>query len=175
MRGRNSCDLTRAGLVALTWLTLAACEPVPEKPVDPVDQEAGHLPAACADLTGITLDDTRITAAELIPSGSFSPSAGGPVFEVKPFCRVTAQTNPAVNFEVWLPVGNWNGKFQGVGNGGMAGSISYAAMTRALSQGYATASTDTGHQAGDIPYDASWALERPTPTMLAARRAASRA
>ena len=39
----------------------------------------------------------------------------------------------------------WNGKYQGVGNGGFAGSISYPAMADALRRGYATSSTDTGH------------------------------
>ena len=50
-----------------------------------------------------------------------------------------------IRVEVWLPVSGWNGKFQGVGNGGWAGSISYPAMGRAVEAGYATASTDTGH------------------------------
>jgi len=43
----------------------------------------------------------------------------------------------------------------------MAGSISYRALALGLERGYATASTDTGHKAGDIPFDASWALGRP--------------
>jgi feruloyl esterase len=43
------------------------------------------------------------------------------------------------------PRSRWNGKFQAVGNGGWAGSISYGALAAALSAGYATASTDTGH------------------------------
>src|SRR5689334_2633659 len=41
---------------------------------------------------------------------------------------------------------NWNGKLQSVGNGAWAGSISYPAMATALADGYATASTDTGHK-----------------------------
>src|SRR5437867_4468272 len=52
-----------------------------------------------------------------------------------------------------MPLANWNGKFQAVGNGGWAGSITYSAgvggiergMAQALMRGYATASTDTGH------------------------------
>jgi feruloyl esterase len=44
-----------------------------------------------------------------------------------------------------MPVSGWNGKFQAVGNGGWAGSISYAEMADALRRGYATSSTDTGH------------------------------
>jgi feruloyl esterase len=59
---------------------------------------------------------------------------------------------PAIKFEVWMPTTNWNGKFQGVGNGGFAGVISYGAMRTALTRGYATASTDTGH-VGDPAVD----------------------
>ena len=61
-----------------------------------------------------------------------------------------------IEAEVWLPA-EWNGKFQAVGNGGWAGSISYPAMARALQEGYATASTDTGHKGGN----ASFAIGHP--------------
>ena len=48
------------------------------------------------------------------------------------FCRVAATASPTsdsvIKFEVWMPAANWNGKFQGVGNGGWAGSISYGAL-----------------------------------------------
>jgi feruloyl esterase len=67
-------------------------------------------------------------------------------------CRVAGTVTPAIKFEVWLPSGTWNGKFQGVGNGGLAGTISYAAMRTALATGYATASTDTGH----VSTDTTW-------------------
>jgi feruloyl esterase len=65
------------------------------------------------------------------------------------FCRVAATLTPSsdsdIKVEVWLPAAGWNGKFQAVGNGGWAGSISYPALAQALAAGYATASTDTGH------------------------------
>ena len=64
-----------------------------------------------------------------------------------------------IQFEVWLPASGWNGKFQGVGNGGFAGEISYAGLTEAVRHGYAAASTDTGHRAPGA--DASWALGHP--------------
>ncbi len=64
-----------------------------------------------------------------------------------------------IQFEVWLPSSGWNGKFQGVGNGGFAGSINYEGMESAVAHGYATASTDTGHQAGGT--SAAWALGHP--------------
>ena len=44
-----------------------------------------------------------------------------------------------------MPAAGWNGKLQVVGNGGFAGTISYAAMATAVAAGYASASTDTGH------------------------------
>jgi feruloyl esterase len=56
-----------------------------------------------------------------------------------------------------MPASGWNGKFQGVGNGGWAGSISYPALRAALAGGYATASTDTGH----VGNTAAFALDHP--------------
>jgi len=53
--------------------------------------------------------------------------------------------------EVWMPE-TWNGKFQFVGGGGWAGVISYSAMATALQEGYATASTDTGHKGGNANF-----------------------
>ena len=66
--------------------------------------------------------------------------------------RVAATLKPSsdsnIQFEVWMPSAGWNGKFQGIGNGGFAGTISFSGLGTALSHGYATASTDTGHHAG---------------------------
>ena len=76
------------------------------------------------------------------------------------FCRVVGVGAPRINFEVWLPAGNWNGKFNGVGNGGLAGFIAYPAMTQALARGYTTASTDTGHKNG--PEDQDWPMRDPS-------------
>jgi feruloyl esterase len=61
-------------------------------------------------------------------------------------------------FELLLP-DDWNGKFAMGGGGGFAGSIVNAAQDffGALQAGYATAGTDTGHQANSL--DASWALD----------------
>jgi len=71
-------------------------------------------------------------------------------------CRVAATLKPSADsdiaIEVWLPADNWNGKFQAVGNGGWAGVISYPAMATALQEGYATASTNTGHVGGNAVF-----------------------
>ncbi len=46
---------------------------------------------------------------------------------------------------MWLPLSGWNGKFLGVGNFGWAGSLMTSGLLSGLGEGYAAASTDTGH------------------------------
>lgn len=126
---------------------------------------AAHRPAAaasCESLSGLTLPDTTIVSARAVVSGTFTPptAAGGPevpALAVPSFCRVVGRIPAAINFEVWIPLEQWNGNFQGVGGGGYVGTISYAAMALALARGYATASTDTGHSTSG----AGWAHGRP--------------
>lgn len=110
----------------------------------------------CGNLTALKLPDVTITSAESVAAGPFTPPgarAAAPI-NLPAFCRVIGYVRPEVNFEAWLPA-NWNRKFLMVGNGGLAGTISYAAMAAPLNSGYATASTDTGHVADA---DGHWAL-----------------
>ena len=115
--------------------------------------------AACANLKTVSLPNATITAAEALPAGPFTPpaapGAGGPppALQTLPArCRVAATLKPSpdsnIEMELWLPE-TWNGKFEMVGGGGWAGVISYPAMATALQEGYATASTDTGHKGGN--------------------------
>jgi feruloyl esterase len=82
--------------------------------------------------------------------GSGNPYANAPAF-----CRVQATLKPTpdsdIKAEVWLPA-TWNTKYQAVGNGGWAGTVSYPAMAAAVTSGYATASTDTGHTGGTADF-----------------------
>ena len=119
-------------------------------------------PAAtpCERLIGLELPDTSITAAERVRAGSFAPAGGAAPVDVPAFCRALGRTAPAIRFEVWLPEERWNGKFQGIGNGGMAGSLRYDRMAAALARGYAAAATDTGHVTENT-FDATWAFGRP--------------
>src|SRR5512134_2980224 len=107
-------------------------------------------PAAmsCAALATLQLPETTITAAHEVPAGSFTPPVGAPLPNLPEFCRVALTVAPAIRIEVWLPKSTWNERYQGVGGGGYAGSISYGALATALRAGYATASTDTGHVGG---------------------------
>jgi feruloyl esterase len=116
--------------------------------------------ATCDSLKGLTLDRATVTLASTVAAGQFTLPEGGrgaaqrnAAFKDLPaFCRVAATLRPSsdsdIRIEVWLPAANWNNKYQAVGNGGWAGSISYTAMADALRRGYATSSTDTGHTGG---------------------------
>ncbi len=123
----------------------------------PVDAQS------CEKLSDLKLANTTITAAQPIAAGAFTPPAGpaAPFKELPAFCRVIGVIKPTsdsdIKFEVWMPVSGWNGKFQGIGNGGFAGSISHLELAAATARGYAAASTDTGHTGGN----ASWAVGHP--------------
>jgi hypothetical protein len=119
--------------------------------------------ASCDDLTKLTLANTTITTAQAVAAGPFTPPGGQPIQGLPAFCRVVGVLKPStdsdIQFEVWLPDSGWNGKFQGIGNGGFAGSIGFGPMADAVKHGYATAATDTGHHAGVT--DGGWALGHP--------------
>ena len=113
--------------------------------------------ATCDSLKSLSLAHTTITMAQEVPAGTYPQPAADPLDAGAPFsfkdlatfCRVALTLKPSddsdIKVEVWLPVNGWNHKFEAVGNGGWAGSITYGAMGRALNLGYASASTDTGH------------------------------
>lgn len=130
------------------------------------------LAATCESLASLKLPNATITLANTVAAGSFAPPTPGgsgmagraafTQFENLPsFCRVTATLTPTgdsdIKIEVWMPVSGWNGELESVGNGGWAGTISYPALALALTDGYATASTDTGH----VGANARFALGHP--------------
>ncbi len=121
------------------------------------------LSQTCEKLGSLKLANTTITEARTVAPGAFTPVTGtaAPYKELPAFCRVTGIIKPTtdsdIKFEIWMPGSGWNGKFQGIGNGGFAGSISYGGLAAAVARGYAAASTDTGHTTSD----ASWALGHP--------------
>ena len=132
---------------------------------------AEEKPCLPGSFTDLGLPDTTISLAESLPAGPFDPPGPTGPINLPAFCRVAGTVAPAINFEVWMPLtgADWNGKFNGVGNGGLAGSISYSAMGTALNRKYATASTDTGHQGSTITGPFDWATDRALLTDFATR------
>jgi feruloyl esterase len=133
--------------------------------------------ASCDSLATLALPQAKVTSAQIVAAGAFTPPTGRPdPYRTLPeFCRVAATLTPStdsdIKVEVWLPTANWNRKLQVVGNGGWAGVISYGALAEGVRTGYATASTDTGHTGGTGAFalghpekliDFSWRSEHET-------------
>ena len=127
-------------VVAASLISLAACG-------GSDDNAANRSPTAaqaCATLSGRTIGGATLTAAAIPASGA-----------VPTYCRVNGTLAPSLNFEIRLPDA-WNGKLHYGGGGGYNGSIPGLAFSlHALRQGYATASSDSGHQGSGV--DASFA------------------
>ena len=109
----------------------------------------------CASFTQLALPDVRINKAisknrDTLRPGPFDPA----VILTAPFCRLEGVIGNEIAFELYLPA-NWNGRFLMSGNGGFAGSFQNN-LVDYVSQGYAVASTNTGHTGS--PIQAEWAL-----------------
>jgi hypothetical protein len=121
----------------------------------------------CEDLTKLRLTNATVTSATSFAAGAFKPPTDPYLSRLRgdmpAFCRVAGVAKPTsdseIKFEVWLPAFVWNGKYEQVGNGGLAGTIPLPAMAEPLLRGYAVAGTDDGHDA--VFTDASWALGHP--------------
>lgn len=124
----------------------------------------------CESLLQLKLPDTTVTIAKSETRETYHPpewDVEGPpppsTSDLPPFCRVAADIRPTtdsdIKIEVWMPVSGWNGKFMGIGNGGWSGRVWYPFMGVALRKGYATSSTDTGHQGAGG--DAKFAMGHP--------------
>jgi feruloyl esterase len=93
---------------------------------------------------------TTVTGAVTVPGPAFTAADGVTYTGVPAFCKVSAVLTPSsdsfINVELWLPTATWNGKFQGIGNGGYAGTIALGlpAMITGLQAGFAVATTDMG-------------------------------
>ena len=72
--------------------------------------------------------------------------------------NVTSSPSSAFSFGLFLPK-EWNNRFLAVGNGGFAGGINWLDMAAGVGYGFASMSTDTGHNS--TSFDISWALNEP--------------
>jgi feruloyl esterase len=100
--------------------------------------------AKCAGLTSKTFtvgdSSVKIESATLVAANGNLPE----------HCDVRGVIAPEAKFAVKLPT-NWNNRFYMVGGGGYAGNLSLPQMNAGLQQGYATATTDTGHDSQKEP------------------------
>lgn len=101
----------------------------------------------CGQLAKLTIPHVTVTSATVRHAVHMTKRPTQPLPE---YCRVLATASlvegSRIGIEVWIPTTTWNGRLQGVGNGGYSSNISHYAMAGALMQGFAVVATDTGHQ-----------------------------
>src|SRR5438105_4713780 len=116
---------------------------------------ASGASVSCESLATLALPDTTISIAAVVPAGAFDPPGAAPSIDTAA-CRVAGSIKPTsdsnIQFEVWMPLSAWNGKFLSAGEGGYAGAINYGGIADALRRGYAGGSTDTGHVGGTADF-----------------------
>jgi feruloyl esterase len=141
--GPSSPSTVRTALVLAVLGSLTACggsddDPPPARPLPNAAQ-------ACSTLSGKTMGGAALTAVSMAASGP-----------VPSYCKVNGTLAPKLNVEIRLP-DQWNGKLHYAGGGGYNGALPDLAFSlSALKQGYATVSSDSGHQGTGV--DASFAL-----------------
>jgi feruloyl esterase len=125
----------------------------------------------CEQLAKVDVPNATISMAKTVPEGTFvgppEPFTGADLSafykKLPAFCRVVVQAHPTadsnIGIEIWMPLAGWNGKLQGLGNGGFAGLINYSELGDAVINGYAATATDAGHVGS--PVDATWASGHP--------------
>ena len=120
----------------------------------------------CAALAGQKIDDVNLLSAVEVPAAGDLPA----------YCRVLGFVRPAINFEIRLPVQNWNGKFYMAGCGGFCGKLLSDtpgfsnAMNHGLRRNYAVSTMDSGHW-GTSVVDGRWAQDNPVARMDWGQRA----
>ena len=132
-------------------------------------------PSTCAEVGNLKIDSVEITKAASVPAGTTLPPPypGAPTTGPLPaHCRVDGVIHRrkgidgeefGIGFAIALPEhAAWNGDFMMQGGGGANGSVgyplgaSYSGEKPALVQGFAVASTDTGHKAKNGGFDFSF-------------------
>ncbi|MBP5270513.1 MAG: tannase/feruloyl esterase family alpha/beta hydrolase [Clostridia bacterium] len=106
-------------------------------------------------LNSLASRQVSVTAHERFAGGLFRTKSNLEFADMPPFFRLRLIMKPvAASYtvtEIWLPDDeNWNGRFVGLGNGGIAGVIQYPALARYLRMGYACANTDLGTSRGVV-------------------------
>ena len=126
-------------------------------PANPAARGGGGSSALAGTLGPVPDVPGRVTANTAGLGLGYNGGRGIPPFSALPaFCRVVATLRPSassdIHMELWMPITGWNGHFRGTSPNGLGGVINYNAMGVGLTDGFAVASTDTGHQGGDTAW-----------------------
>ncbi|KAF7166887.1 hypothetical protein CNMCM6106_002531 [Aspergillus hiratsukae] len=120
-----------------------------------------------SNLPGASILDIQAQEAHNFSATSLGPGTNQGGRYTISFCNITVtHTHPGWNdtiyTQVWLPLREWNGRFQALGGGGYAAGFGETYLTYAVAGGFAAASTYGGVPVANgkdtMPTDLSWAL-----------------
>ena len=74
----------------------------------------------CESLASLKIDNVNLLSSATVSAAADLPA----------HCRVLGYVRPAINFEIRLPVQNWNGKFYMAGCGGFCGTLDSSSRPR---------------------------------------------
>ncbi|KAL5364441.1 tannase and feruloyl esterase-domain-containing protein [Aspergillus floccosus] len=115
----------------------------------------GSFAQRCRSFLAGHLTDTQRPTVEFVAAGSNLTLYGTntscdhvsisvPVDLCRVSLSVSTSTRSGVDIELWLP-SNWTGQFLQTGNGGIDGCIRYEDLAYGISNGFATAGSNNGH------------------------------
>ncbi len=132
-----------------------------EAPPAPIDEAR-----RCTALANLALPDlpdapTKILSARIVDvaASGLEGGRGGPgiATPIKQYCQVTGYVAPQNKFEMRLPLpSDWNQKFFFSACAGFCGAVNGAACNPSLARGYASVTTNGGHDGGQ-GFDGVWA------------------
>ena len=98
----------------------------------------------CAGLVALSIPNTTITSATMVPSTNATPA----------YCNVLATVAPQTDIQVQLPT-NWKDRYLHLGGGGFDGVIPTTApasySVSPLAEGYVVGASNGGHRAAQYP------------------------
>jgi hypothetical protein len=98
----------------------------------------------CAGLTALSIPNTTITSATMVPAAGSTPA----------YCNVLATVAPQTDIQLQLPA-NWKQRYLHLGGGGFDGRIATNAPAsynvNLLAEGYAVGASNGGHRGAQYP------------------------
>lgn len=150
MATMQACTVLGYGLVILTAPSLTTATP-------PV--------VSCEQLSLSPLPGLEISTVQALTKSNYtSPLAPGVSVDI---CSVTVsyhhQGEDDISWvNIWLPLNNWNGRFQATGGGGLAAGFGDYYLIAAAVLGYSTGTTDGGLTLNNTidPQSGQWAIRK---------------
>lgn len=102
-----------------------------------------QLPNTTIWFSAYVASGTNLSLSDNDPTCN-TPYYIAPVAMCRLALHVVTSEESATDFEAWLPF-NWTGRFLSAGNGGFGGCISYDDLAYGTSLGFASVSTNAGH------------------------------